>query len=89
MTTELRTQRYFYAVHSYMGLSFTLDSACYRAHAFPSRRERDAWVARYEYLDGQYVARAATRAEAYKVAGLGSMYKCPVILEENNQLVAG
>lgn len=67
--------RPYYAVHSYMGLDYTIDSPCYVAYQFADKTSRDAWVADNEYSDGQYVARAATKAEAYKVAGVNSAHK--------------
>ena len=44
-----------------------------------------------KYLDGNYVARAATKCEAYKIAGINSTYKRPIYTQRgaNVQLEAG
>lgn len=75
-------KRAYYAIHSYMGLDYTIESHCYRAYSFDSAAERDTWVTTNEYEDGHYVARAATRAEAYKVAGINSIHKRATLTPE-------
>lgn len=71
----ISTSRKVYAVHSYMGLDYTIDSPCYVAYQFDDKASRAAWLDEHAYSDGQYVARAATKAEAYKVAGVNSVHK--------------
>jgi hypothetical protein len=64
-----------YAIYSYMGLGYTLDSPCWSAYAFETRGQRDAWVDANEHDGCNYVARSASRREAYKVAGINSVHK--------------
>lgn len=77
----MSTPRNYYAVHSNMGLSYTLDSPCYTAYAFDSAAARDAWVDAHAYEDGNYTARIATRREAYRVAGINSIHKRPLLTQ--------
>ncbi len=67
-----KTIRYFYAAHSYMGMNYTYDSPCWKAYRFEKKAERDAWVDKNEYKDGNRVAESVTLKIAYKIIGYKS-----------------
>ena len=81
MYNELNSnQKHFYAAHSYMGTNFTYDSPCWIAYVFNSHQERDQWVGDGKYNDqGNLVKEPVTRQIAFKIAGINSKYKQPVI----------
>jgi len=76
--------RKFYAGKSYMGTNYEYEAECWSAYAFDSKAERDEWVEKNEWDQNtsQYVAETITRTVAYKIAGIDSKYKTPVV-EEN------
>ena len=86
----MTTPRLYYALHSYMGLDYSLDSQCWIAYAFASQASRAKWVHKNEYCrdTGNYVARAGTRREAYQVAGINSIHRRASIDLSDQRLLA-
>lgn len=59
----------FYAAKSYMGTSFAYDSVCWSAHQFDTKKERDDFVEKYEYKDGNRAVEKCARKTALKIIG--------------------
>ena len=79
--------RYYYAGYSDMGTNYTYNCACWQAYAFSSKNERDAWIRKNEYKDGNRVAKIIDRRAAYKIIGLNSMYKS-LVIDDNGRMQA-
>jgi hypothetical protein len=65
-----------------MGTNYVYEADCWQAYAFDSKKERDEWIEKNEYRDGNRVAEIIDRRTAYKIAGINSKYKVAII--ENN-----
>lgn len=65
----MKTNRKFYAAHSYMGLNYVYSAPCWKVLVFDNRKERNDWVNENEYSQdtGNYVAMACSRKTANKI----------------------
>jgi hypothetical protein len=63
-------KRHFFAGYSYMGINFTYESPCWTVFMFDSKKERDTWVAKNEYVDRNIRAQAISQKIAYQIMGI-------------------
>jgi hypothetical protein len=75
-----KSPRHFYAGHSYMGTNYTYDSPCWSAYAFSTKAERDEWLDKHSYKDGNLVAEPISRRDAFRIAGISGQYVEPGIV---------
>jgi hypothetical protein len=56
-----------------MGISMSFDSPCWTVYAFDTKTERDTWVRKNAYKDGNQVSEAITAKEMRKILGSGAL----------------
>jgi hypothetical protein len=64
-----KTTRNYYVGHSYMGTNFTYDSGCWKVLQFGSKKERDEWMDKNEYRDGNRKAEEISYQKACLILG--------------------
>jgi len=67
--------KYFYAVYTPYGTSFTYETGNYSVRRFRSKASRDAWVKADDFRDGNPHREAVTRRIARRILG---KYAVPV-----------